>query len=76
MALDGTKIETLRHERRMSRKTLATETGMTERTIYSIERVANHRPMPTAAGRIARVLGVKPEDIVTSNGHQAPEGND
>lgn len=63
VAVKGKRMRELRQIRTLSIKELAELAGVSDSTIYKMEN-SDHRPRPDTMRTVARILKVKPEDLL------------
>jgi transcriptional regulator with XRE-family HTH domain len=63
MEVDVTKMKTLREERVLSQRELASMAGLTQMTVWRIEN-GYRDARPQTIRKLARVLGVEPKELV------------
>jgi HTH-type transcriptional regulator, competence development regulator len=63
--VDVTKMKTLREERVLSQRELASMAGLTQMTVWRIEN-GYRDARPQTIRKLARVLGVEPKELVKS----------
>jgi HTH-type transcriptional regulator, competence development regulator len=61
--VDVTKMKTLREERVLSQRELASMAGLTQMTVWRIEN-GYRDARPQTIRKLARVLGVEPKELV------------
>ncbi len=65
--MDG-KLRRLREQRSLSQEDLARESGVNVMTIHRAEKGITRRLRPSTRRKLARALGVEPQELLTEQG--------